>query len=107
MSIPVQCEHCFKKYNAPDSMAGKKIKCRNCGKVFAVPGGAIDDEMDLSGLSEEGAGSSDDLMSGSSVGSRAGASHRSAAGMSGQRIGTDPSKGIATRLHRTGDASDI
>src|SRR5687768_6081106 len=106
MSIPVQCEHCFKKYNAPDSMAGKKIKCRNCGKVFSVPGGA-DDELDLSSLQADEAAAGlgdDDLMSGTSSGTRAGASHGS---RGGGRIGTDPSKGIATRLARTGTAGDI
>ena len=109
MSIPVQCEHCFKKYNAPDSMAGKKIKCRNCGKVFSVPGGE-QDELDLSALQAEEAaagGGGDDVMSGSSMGSVAGASHRSGAGMAGQRIGSDPSKGIAHKRARTGDAGDI
>src|SRR5918993_402714 len=103
MSIPVQCEHCFKKYNAPDSMAGKKIKCRNCGKVFSVPGGA-DDELDLSSLQADEAAAGlgdDDLMSGTATGSRAGASHRTGAGMPGQRVGSDPSKGIAHKRART------
>ncbi len=36
-TISIQCTHCKKQYNAPASMAGKKVKCKDCGKVFAIP----------------------------------------------------------------------
>lgn len=39
-TISIQCTHCKKQYNAPASMAGKKVKCKHCGKVFAIPAGA-------------------------------------------------------------------
>jgi hypothetical protein len=39
-TISIQCTHCKKRYNAPASMAGKKVKCKHCGKVFAIPAGA-------------------------------------------------------------------
>jgi hypothetical protein len=87
-------------------MAGKKIKCRNCGKVFSVPGGG-EDELDLSGLQADEAAAGlgdDDLMSGTSSGTRAGASHGS---RTSGRVGSDPSKGIAHKRARTGDAGDI
>lgn len=37
MNISVQCVHCQKRYNAPASLAGKRIKCKHCGQVFAIP----------------------------------------------------------------------
>src|SRR5438067_148375 len=37
MTISIQCEHCHKRYNAPGAMAGKKVKCKHCGKIFAIP----------------------------------------------------------------------
>lgn len=36
MPIQTSCPSCSKSYNAPDHLAGKSIKCRQCGKVFAV-----------------------------------------------------------------------
>ena len=36
-TISIQCVHCHKRYNAPATMAGKKVKCKHCGKVFAIP----------------------------------------------------------------------
>jgi hypothetical protein len=37
MSIAVVCSHCSAKLNAPDSAAGKKVKCPKCQSVIAVP----------------------------------------------------------------------
>jgi hypothetical protein len=105
MPIPIQCEHCHKKYNAPDSMAGKKIKCRNCGKVVSIP--KLDDEGPdvnlLAGLEgSTGADVDSDMLTGSSAqGSRIGA------GIGSRRIGADPSKGIAHKRSRSGDASEL
>jgi hypothetical protein len=39
-TISIQCVHCQKRYNAPATMAGKKVKCKHCGKVFAIPANA-------------------------------------------------------------------
>lgn len=37
MSISVRCEECGKTLKAPDSAAGKKAKCPQCGAVVAIP----------------------------------------------------------------------
>lgn len=37
MAISAQCHQCGFKYNAPDSLAGKKVRCKRCSAVFAVP----------------------------------------------------------------------
>lgn len=37
MNITIECAHCHKRYNAPASLAGKRVKCKHCGKVFAIP----------------------------------------------------------------------
>ena len=37
MSIAVVCSQCSAKLNAPDSAAGKKVKCPKCQGVIAVP----------------------------------------------------------------------
>ena len=36
--IPFACSACGKKFKAPAELAGKKIKCRQCGKPTIVPG---------------------------------------------------------------------
>ena len=40
MPITVSCV-CGRKLKAPDSFAGKKAKCPNCGKVLAIPASAV------------------------------------------------------------------
>ena len=37
--IPVQCDSCGKKFNAPGELAGQKARCP-CGEVIDVPGEA-------------------------------------------------------------------
>lgn len=37
MPIAIQCGSCQAKINAPDKLAGKKIKCPKCGQVMAIP----------------------------------------------------------------------
>ena len=51
MPIMVECSSCGKQYNAPDSMAGKRVKCKQCGQVFEIPGGGEGVGDDLSALS--------------------------------------------------------
>src|SRR5438094_1353525 len=50
MPIMVECNSCGKQYNAPDSMAGKRVKCKQCGEVFQIPaeggpGISVDDQL--------------------------------------------------------------
>jgi predicted Zn finger-like uncharacterized protein len=33
----ITCPECDKQINAPDHLAGKKIRCKDCGHVFVVP----------------------------------------------------------------------
>lgn len=45
-TISIYCVHCHKRYNAPATMAGKKVKCKHCGKVFAIPADAAEPAQD-------------------------------------------------------------
>ena len=47
MPIPVACASCGTKLVAPDAAAGKKVKCRNCQSVVAVPTPAVAEESDF------------------------------------------------------------
>ena len=40
MSLIVACPNCQTRYNLPPNLAGKKIKCKSCGKPFAAGVGA-------------------------------------------------------------------
>jgi len=40
MAIRVTCSSCDKSYSVDDALRGKKIRCRECKEVFAVPAGA-------------------------------------------------------------------
>ena len=37
MPIPVRCPACDRPHNLADALAGKKIRCKNCQAVVAVP----------------------------------------------------------------------
>lgn len=37
MPITAQCDSCFREYRLEDHLAGKKIRCKECGEVIAVP----------------------------------------------------------------------
>ena len=37
MPIKVSCDDCFTDLKVADQHAGKKIKCRECGKVLTIP----------------------------------------------------------------------
>jgi ribosomal protein S27E len=37
--LSVSCPSCAKRYAVPDSYAGKKFKCKDCGAVISIPGG--------------------------------------------------------------------
>jgi hypothetical protein len=38
MAIAVECQDCHRSYKVDDKLAGKKVKCRNCGALLRVPG---------------------------------------------------------------------
>jgi dienelactone hydrolase len=38
MSIAFRCDQCGKHYSAGDELAGKALKCKQCGKVMRIPG---------------------------------------------------------------------
>lgn len=39
MTIPATCPECMADWNLPDSLAGKTVKCKDCGARMEVPGG--------------------------------------------------------------------
>jgi hypothetical protein len=38
MALHVQCAGCGAKLQAPEKLAGKRVKCPKCGQPLAVPG---------------------------------------------------------------------
>ena len=44
MPISVKCSDCGKSLKAPDSLAGKKAKCPDCGAIVPIPKAALDAE---------------------------------------------------------------
>ncbi len=44
MPISVNCQECGKSLKAPDSLAGKKAKCPQCGNVVPIPAAVLDAE---------------------------------------------------------------
>jgi hypothetical protein len=54
VAIPIQCPECHKKYQAPDHMAGKRVKCKYCGVIFLIAADArsADAGADMSALDE-------------------------------------------------------
>jgi len=50
MSIAFRCGGCQKKYAVDDKFAGKKVRCKQCGQIMAVPGEAavvLDEAMEV------------------------------------------------------------
>lgn len=41
MPIAIQCGSCKSRFNAPEQMAGKAVKCSKCGQGIPVPGGNV------------------------------------------------------------------
>src|SRR5262245_17759308 len=37
MAIRVRCPHCQTSYNCADTLAGKKVRCKRCQGIMAVP----------------------------------------------------------------------
>src|SRR5437763_1162837 len=46
MPIALTCPSCGRKLNAPDSAAGRKLKCPKCGSGVEVPIGVEDEHPD-------------------------------------------------------------
>jgi hypothetical protein len=40
MAISLQCDQCGKQYQLGDNLAGKRIKCKQCGQALSVPAAA-------------------------------------------------------------------
>jgi hypothetical protein len=61
MPIATECPNCANKYNAPDQLAGKRVRCKVCGTVFAIQQPVADPDAppDLSAIDDETA---DDLQ---------------------------------------------
>jgi len=47
MAIMVECNSCGKQYSAVPAMAGKRVKCKQCGNVFTIPNFNETGEPDL------------------------------------------------------------
>ncbi len=45
MPISVNCSECGKSLKAPDTLAGKKAKCPQCGAVVPIPAAVLDAEL--------------------------------------------------------------
>jgi predicted Zn finger-like uncharacterized protein len=41
MAIPIQCPHCQRAYKLKDELAGKRVTCTTCHKVFPVPAATV------------------------------------------------------------------
>ncbi|WP_428937626.1 hypothetical protein [Fontivita pretiosa] len=52
MAITAECTTCGRKYQAPDAMAGKRVRCKQCGNIFQVPQADIDSGPDLNAIAE-------------------------------------------------------
>lgn len=55
MSITAECNACGRKYQAPASLAGKRVRCKQCGNIFSLPeteGGPADGQPDLDALAK-------------------------------------------------------
>jgi hypothetical protein len=37
VNITIACTHCRKEYSVPDSLVGRRVKCKYCGEVFVAP----------------------------------------------------------------------
>src|SRR5687768_8424258 len=50
MLVPVQCQHCQTYYLIEDKFAGRRAKCRKCGKIMSIPvpgpGGRVASSLD-------------------------------------------------------------
>ena len=54
MSISFQCSHCQRSYTTSEQLAGKTVKCKNCGQPIKIPSAPPPSpaDVDVYGLSE-------------------------------------------------------
>jgi len=54
MAIEVQCDACQQQYRLPEKMAGKRVRCRDCGAAIDVPTIAVrdDENQEITDLSD-------------------------------------------------------
>ena len=85
MAIPIQCPECHKRYQAPDHMAGRRVKCKHCAVVFLIAGDNRTDspDFDLADLNELSA-------LGTSAGGTAVGGGRGGPGAAGKSAASDP-----------------
>lgn len=62
MTISVSCDECFQEYRLNDTLAGKKVKCKECGAVIQVPAADVDDVEFLDDDLEDDADDEDDYV---------------------------------------------
>jgi hypothetical protein len=102
MTVSVQCIHCHKRYNAPATMVGKRVKCKHCAKVFEIP---ADAPGGADASARQAGGKAPDSAAGATVGagSRAGDRVQEAAGKSRAPAGKlgHPSAGFAGKVARS------
>lgn len=46
MPITASCGNCGKTYQAPDRMAGKSVRCKQCGEIFRIDAGDVGVDLD-------------------------------------------------------------
>jgi hypothetical protein len=108
MTVSIQCIHCHKRYNAPASMAGKKVKCKHCGKVFGIPADApAGGDASASQVGAKGQDST--VGSTPGTGSRSGGRLVEAASKNGSTAGKlgHPSAGFAGKVARSADTQSL
>lgn len=108
MTVSVECIHCHKRYNAPATMAGKKVKCKHCAKVFEIPADAPPG-TDGSGSKAGVKGQDSAIGTTTGTGSRTGGKLNEAAGKSSAPAGKlgHPSAGYAGKVARSADTQTV
>src|SRR6266496_4196688 len=103
MAISIECVHCHKRYNAPGTMAGKKVKCKHCGQIFAIPANALQAGAGDSNLSS----AEEKLAETAASKSRTPAGAASAKGSpAAEKLG-HPGAGFSTKIARSDSAQAL
>ncbi len=85
MPIAVRCGSCAKRFRAGDKLAGKKVKCPECGGVLTIPAPSQPADDDSSGYKVAGEQRAGSRPSGEAGASAAGVSGAGAVAASPQR----------------------
>ncbi len=54
MAIPIQCDRCGKRYRVKEALAGRRVRCKECGQRMTVPLPFEETDYDLEERSESG-----------------------------------------------------